>query len=341
MRLAELAEHLGARLEGDPDTEIRGLAPVDEAGEGDLTFVANAKYRPQIATTGASAVILAETESAQPRNALRVKEPYGAFVRALAIFDRRPRPEPGVHPTAVIAASAKIGAGAYVGPYAVIGEECEIGEQACIHPHVVLYPQVRVGARFTAHASAVVRECANLGDDVVLQPGAVVGADGFGFLPTGERPVPIPQIGGVLLADAVEIGANATVDRAAIGNTQLATGAKIDNLVMVGHGSRIGAGTMIAGQSGMAGSTILGSGLMVGGQVGFAGHLSVGDRTQIAGGSAVMSDVGPDTVVGGIPAVDARSWRRYALALPRLPELMRRVAAVERALGLRAKPDRK
>ncbi len=338
MRLAELADRLGARLEGDPNVEIRGLAPIDEAAEGDLTFVANPRYRAAIATTAASAVILAESETERARNALRVAEPYAAFVQALHLFDRRPRPAPGVHPTAVVAASATIGEGAYIGPYVVIGERVSIGPGARIHPHVVLYDEVRVGSRFVAHAGAVVRECVILGDDVVLQPGAVVGGDGCGFLPTGTRPTPIPQIGGVTLGNGVELGANATVDRAAIGQTRLDEGVKLDNLVMVGHGSRIGAGTMIAAQSGMAGSTSIGSRVMVGGQAGFAGHLSVGDRTSIAGGSGVVSDIGSGEVVAGLPAVDARIWRRYVAALPRLGELLRRLAKVERRLGLRAGP---
>ncbi|MFT4569273.1 MAG: UDP-3-O-[3-hydroxymyristoyl] glucosamine N-acyltransferase [Hyphomicrobiaceae bacterium] len=333
MRLAELAEILGARLEGDPEVQIQGLAPIDEAGDGDLSFVASPKYRRLIETTGASAVIVSENEKGQPRNALRVPEPYAAFVQALRIFDRRPVPAPGVHPTAVMADTASVGAGAYIGPYAVIGERVRIGDGACIHPHVVIYPDVTIGQRFVAHAGAVVRECVELGDDVVLQPGAIVGADGFGFLPTGDRPTAIPQIGGVLFGDGVEIGANTTIDRAAIGQTRLANGVKLDNLVMVAHGSRIGAGTMIAAQAGVAGSTTLGARVMVGGQAGFAGHITVGDGTQVAGGSGVMGDQEAGQVIGGTPAVDIRIWRRYAVALARLPEIIRRLASVERRLG--------
>jgi UDP-3-O-[3-hydroxymyristoyl] glucosamine N-acyltransferase len=335
MRLGELAELLGARLLGDPDLEITGLGPIDEAGPGELTFIANPRYRPMLGTTNAAAVILAESEEshiASPKAAvLLVKEPYGAFVRALSVFDQRPRPEVGIHATAVIAATAIIGEGAYIGPYAVVGDNVTIGRDARIHPHVVLYPEVRVGDRFTAHAGAVVRECVIFGDDVVLQPGAVIGADGFGFLPTGDRPTAIPQIGTVQFGDGVEVGANSAVDRAAVGVTRLSDGVKLDNLVQVAHGCRIGAGSMLASQTGLAGSTTIGRRVLTGGQVGTAGHLTVGDGVQIAGRAGVLADVEAGKTVSGMPAIEISTWRRMVVALPRLPELFRRVRALEKA----------
>jgi UDP-3-O-[3-hydroxymyristoyl] glucosamine N-acyltransferase len=332
MRLDEIARILDVAVEGDGSLEIRGLAPIDEAEDGDLTFVAAPRYRSHLATTRASAVIVAPGEDVGPRAALRTRDPYSAFVRALGLFDRRPRPAPGIHPTAVVAETARVGEGASIGPYAVIGDGVRLGDLAVIHPHVVIYPGVRIGRRFTAHAGAVVRENVEIGDDVVLQPGVVVGGDGFGYLPRGkEVPLPIPQIGGVRLGDHVELGANTTVDRATVGDTVLGRGVKLDNLVMVGHGSRIGAGTMLAGQVGMAGSTRLGERVMAGGQAGFAGHLSVGDDVRVGAQAGVISDVDPGVTVAGMPAIDVAHWRRAAAALLRLPELLKRVRRLELA----------
>jgi UDP-3-O-[3-hydroxymyristoyl] glucosamine N-acyltransferase len=334
MLLGEIARELGLDLEGDADIEVRGLAPLDEAGEGDLTFVAAPRYKALLRSTQASAVILAAGEDGCGRAVLRARDPYSAFVGALVLFDRRPRPAVGVHATAVIAASASIGSRASVGPYVVVGDGAVIGDDAVLHPHVVVYPRARIGCRFTAHSGSVVREDVLIGDDVVLQPGAVIGADGFGFLPRGKQaPQPIPQIGSVRLGDQVEIGANTTVDRATVGETRLGTGVKLDNLVMVGHGSRIGDGTMLAGQTGMAGSTHLGQRVMAGGQVGFAGHLTVGDDVRIAARAGIVSDVEDGSTVAGMPAIDITLWRRVAAALLRLPELLRRVRRLEQAAG--------
>lgn len=334
MLLGEIARALGLDLEGDPDIDIRGLAPVDEALAGDLAFVAAARYRSLLAASAASAVILAPGEEGFGKAVLRTRDPYGAFVRALALFDRRPRPQPGIHPTAVVAASARIGRGAFLGAFVVVGERVVVGDGAVLHPHVVVYDDARIGDRFTAHAGAVVREQVVIGDDVVLQPGVVVGGDGFGFLPRPDGvPVPIPQIGTVRLGDHVELGANTTVDRATVGETRLGRGVKLDNLVMVGHGSRIGDGSMLAGQAGMAGSTRIGARVMAGGQAGFAGHLRVGDDVKIAARAGVVGDVADGQTVAGMPAVDIALWRRTAAALLRLPDLLRRVRRLERAGG--------
>ena len=337
MRLAEIAHRLDLALEGRPedaDLEVRGLAPIDCAEEGDLTFVAAARYRSLIRTTRASALILGADEDSFGRPVLRAREPYAAFVRALDLFDRRERPQPGIHPTAVVAASAKLGARLSIGPYVVVGDDCELGDDTVLHPHVVLYPRVRAGRRLVAHAGSVVREDVTIGDDVVLQPGAVIGGDGFGFLPAGrDVPRAIPQIGSVRIGDHVEIGSNTTVDRATVGETVLGRGVKLDNLVMVGHGSRIGDGTMLAGQSGMAGSTEIGQRVMAGGQAGFAGHLRVGDDARIAAQAGVIADVAGGTTVSGMPAVEIALWRRTAAALLKLPELFHRVRRLEKSLA--------
>lgn len=331
MLLADLARMLEVELEGDPNVEIVRLSPIDEAEEGSLTFLATPAYRSALSTTRASAVVLAHGEDGRGRAVLRARDPYSTFVRALALFDDRPRPGAGVHPTAVIAESAEIGEGAFVGAFSVIGDHVRIGRDARVHPHVVIYPGVRIGDRFTAHAGAVLREGVVVGDDVVLQPGAVVGGDGFGYVPASP-PVPIAQIGTVELGDAVELGANTTVDRATVGATRLGKGVKLDNLVMVGHGSRIGDGSMLAAQTGLAGSTRLGARVLAGGQAGFAGHLEVGDDAKVAARGGVVSDVGAGETVAGMPAVDVALWRRCAAALLRLPEALRRLRRVEARL---------
>ncbi len=339
MRVADLAQLVDGRVEGDGQLEIEGLAPIDEAGPRELTFVANPKYARWLAETRAGAVLLGPQDDAHGRTAIRVEQPYLALVRLLEEFDRRPRLEPGVHPTAVIASSAQIGEGAAVAAYVVIGEHVRIGRQARLHPHVTIYPGAVIGDHFTAHAGAVVREQVRIGDHVTLQAGAVVGGDGFGYVPHGRGdPLPIPQIGTVELGDRVEIGSNTTVDRAAVGTTRIGRGAKIDNLVMVAHGCRIGAGSLLAAQVGMAGSTHIGERVMAGGQAGFAGHVTVGDDVQIAAQSGIAGDVDAGRVVAGTPAVEIGVWRRYSVLLRRLPELARRLARLEKLVGDR--PDR-
>ena len=332
MRLGELAQKVGARVDGDESLEISGLAPIELAGPGELTFVANPRYARFLATTDASAVIVGEDVDTGGLTALRALEPYAAFVAALTLFDRRPQPAPGIHPTAAIAASAHIGEGAYIGAYSVIGEDSVVGRDACIHPHVVIYPQVTIGDRFVAHAGVVVRECVRLGDDVTLQPGAVLGSDGFGFLPVGDIPPAIPQIGSVEIGDGVDVGANTTIDRAAVGATRLARGVKLDNLVQVAHGCSIGEASMLAAQVGLAGSTIVGRGVMAGGQAASAGHLRIGDGARLAGRTVATSDVAEGMAVAGFPAIDIAKWRRNVTALLRLPEVLKRVRALEKHL---------
>ena len=338
MQVRELALRIGVQLDdggvaGAGDVEISAVAPIDQAGEGELTFLANPKYVGALADSKAGAVIVSADQPTEGKIRLVTDDPYAAFVKAAAVFDRRPRPTPGVHPTAVISPSATVGRGAYIGPYAVIGDDVRVGADAVIHAHVVVYPECVIGDRFTAHASSVVRECVEIGDDVVLQPGAIVGADGFGYLPQADGiAIPIPQVGTVTLGDHCDVGANATVDRAAIGATSLDRGVKLDNLVMVAHGCRIGTGTFLAGQSGLAGSTIMGAHCMTGGQSGATGHLAIGDGVRLAAKTGVTEDVEPGMTVAGFPAVDIGTWRRAVVALRRLPELLRRVRRLERAI---------
>jgi UDP-3-O-[3-hydroxymyristoyl] glucosamine N-acyltransferase len=331
MKLGEIASRLGCELSGDGNVEIERVCGIDSAGTGDLTFVANPRYTSRLRTTRASAVILDSKAPAIPIPTLRTSNPYLAFARAIELFYQPPAPPPGIHPTAVISSQARVGADASIGPYCVVGPECVLGARVVLHPHVVLYPDVTLGDAVVLHAHVVVREHCRIGNRVVVQNGAVVGGDGFGFAPVEDGTYyKIVQSGRVVLEDDVEIGANTTVDRAAVGDTVIRRGAKLDNLVQVGHGSEVGEDTVIAAQAGLAGSTHLGKGVKVGGQAGFAGHLTVGDRAVFIAQSATSHDVEAGRVIGGSPGFDSALWLRAATAFPRLPDLLRRVRELER-----------
>lgn len=339
MKLGEIAERIGGELHGDAGIEIHGVAPIEEAEPGTLTFVANPRYRPYLHSTRASAVIVAAGEADVALPCVRAADPYLAFARALELFYVPPPLPSGIHPSAVIAASARIGSGAAIGPFCVIGEDTSIGDGARLDAHVVIYPQVRIGADFHAYAHVAVRERVIIGDRVTLHSGCVIGADGFGYVIGADGGThKIVQAGTVVIESDVEIGANTTVDRAAVGATRIHRGAKLDNLVMVAHGCSIGEGSALAAQVGLSGSTRVGRFVRIGGQAGAAGHLTIGDGAQVAAQSGVPNDVAAGTTVGGYPAVDIHLWRRISAASARLPELFRRVRQMENALGRRAEP---
>jgi UDP-3-O-[3-hydroxymyristoyl] glucosamine N-acyltransferase len=333
MRLGDLAERLGAELEaGDAgplellrEREIMGVAGIETAGSAELTFVANPKYAALARSTTAGAVVVEPGFQALAAPTLRIANPYLAFARAIALFHPARTYAAGVHKTAVVHETSTVGARAHVGAYVVIGEDCVVGEDAVLLPHVVLYPGVRVGNRFFAHAHAVVREGCALGDDVVLQNGAIIGADGFGFAKTGSGWEKIVQSGPTVLEDRVEVQANACVDRASVGETRIKAGAKIDNLVQVGHGSTVGENTLLCAQVGLAGSTNVGRNVILAGQVGVAGHLTVGDGAVATAQTGIPSDVAPGAVVSGYPAMDNRAWLRTVAAVNRLPDLLRKL----------------
>ena len=339
MKLSEIARALGGELRGDGGVEIVEVAPIEDASPGMLTFLADRRLAARLATTRAAAVLLPPDAPEVALPSVRVAHPYLAFVAAVELLHPPPpRPAPHVDPSAVIAASARLGPGAVVGPRVVIGERTSIGRDAILHPNVTIYHDVAIGDGFTAHAGVVVREGTRIGDRVVLHAGAVIGSDGFGYLPLPEGIRKIPQIGTVVLEDEVEVGANATVDRAALGATVVGRGTKIDNLVMVAHGCRIGPECLLAAQVGLSGSSTLGARVLLGGQVGLAGHQTVGDRAQVAAKSGVHGDVPAGAVYGGYPATEVRVWRRASAALLRLPEVLRRLRRAERALGLGEEP---
>lgn len=324
MKSGELARLLGAECQGDAELEIAGVAGIEEAGPGQLTFVANPKYASLARTTRAGAVLVTPDFPAIEATTLRTANPYLAFARAIEAFYQPPHYAPGIHPTAIIHPSAKIGADAHIGAYVVVGEETVLGRNATLLPHVVLYPHVHVGNNFFAHAHAVVREHCRLGDNVILQNGAIVGADGFGFAKADSGQWrKIVQSGPAVIENDVEIQANACIDRASVGETRIGRGAKIDNLVQVGHGSLVGQDTLLCAQVGLAGSTRIGKNVILAGQVGVAGHCTVGDGAIATAQSGIPNDVEPGKVVSGYPAIDNRQWLRAAAVFNRLPELMK------------------
>ncbi len=327
MTLLELAQTLGASLQGSSGNEtITGIAGIERAAPGQVTFIANKRYTPHARTTRASAILVEPSfpETAIPT--LRIQNPYLAFARAIELFYQPPPQPSGIHSTAVIHPTARIGARPSIGPYVVIGENVTIGDNATLHPHVVIYPQVTAGKELTVHSHAVIREHCRLGDRVTLQNGAVIGADGFGFAPTHSPDVPawhkIPQSGPAILEDDVEVQANSCIDRASIGETRIGRGAKIDNLVQVGHGSTVGPDTLLCAQVGLAGSTVIGRAVTLAGQVGVAGHCTVGDGAIATAQSGIPNDVAPGRIVSGYPAVDNRQWLRSVALFNRLPELL-------------------
>jgi len=324
MNLSEIAARLGARLEnGSPEAEITGVAGIEEAGPGQLTFVSNPKYAGLAKTTKAAAVIVAEDFPAVPGAMLRSKNPYLDFARALELFYQPPQYAPDIHPTAVVHATAKVGTGAHIGPYVVVGEDVEIGRNAVLLPHTVIYRGVKIGDNFLAHAHAVVREFCEIGNNVVLQNGVVVGGDGFGFAKDNAGHWhKIVQSGLTIIEDDVEIQANACIDRASVGETRIRRGAKIDNLVQVGHGSKVGEDTLLCAQVGLAGSTDVGKNVILAGQVGAAGHCKIGDGA-IATAQAGIRDVPAGAIVSGSPAIDNKLWLRCIAAYNRLPELVK------------------
>jgi UDP-3-O-[3-hydroxymyristoyl] glucosamine N-acyltransferase len=331
MKLAELAERLGAELRGDGDVEVTGVRGIEEASPFEVTFVSNPKYAGLARTTQAAAVLVAPDFPEISAATLRLANPYFAFSRALGMFYQPPRYVPGVHPTAVIDPTATIGANAHIGAYAVLGQNVTIGENATILPHVVLYPGVSAGDFFFAHAHAVVREGCVLGDHVTLENGAIVGSDGFGFAKDNHGSwQKIPQSGPVRIGSHVDIQANACIDRATVGATEIADGAKIDNLVQIGHGSKVGKHTLVCAQAGLAGSSIVGDNAILAGQAGVAGHCTLGDGVVLTAQSGVSHDVPAGKMLSGSPAFDNRAWLRAVAVFQRLPEMLRRLNHLEK-----------
>jgi UDP-3-O-[3-hydroxymyristoyl] glucosamine N-acyltransferase len=327
MRLKQIAEKLDARLDPpDQDLEITGVAPIESAAAGQISFIANPKYAPLARTTGASALIVDDKFPAVAKPLLRTRNPQFAYARAVEIFFAPPKYPPGIHPTAVIDPSAKIGLNASIGAYAVIGPEVEIGENCTLQPHVVIYRGVKIGKNFFAHASVSIRENCRIGDNVLLHNGVVIGSDGFGFAKDDKSEWhKIPQTGNVVIEDDVEIQANCCIDRASLGETRIGRNTKIDNLTHVAHNCVVEENSMLCAQVGLAGSTEVGKNVILAGQVGVAGHCKIGDNVVVTAQSGTHGDIPAGSMVSGSPAFDHKQWLRSVTAFARLPELVRAI----------------
>ncbi|MDX1981126.1 MAG: UDP-3-O-(3-hydroxymyristoyl)glucosamine N-acyltransferase [Bryobacteraceae bacterium] len=333
-RVDELAGRLGCAVAGDGGVTISGVAGIEQAGPQDLTFLSNPKYGPKARQTRAGAMLAQKPVEGLNCAFLLSKNPYLDFARVLELFYQPPRPAPGIHPTAVIAADARIGENASIGAYAVIGEDVVIGNNAILHPHVVIYAGTHIGDDFTAHANAVVREHCRIGNRVILQNGVVLGGDGYGFAKREDGShYKIVQSGIVVVEDDVEVQSITSVDRASIGETRIRRGAKIDSLVQIGHGSVVGEDNIICAQAGLAGSSILEKNVLLAGQVGISGHLTIHDNVVVYAQSGVGGDVEAGSIISGSPAYDVRQWLRTITALPKLGDLVKTVRALERKVA--------
>ncbi len=330
MKLSELAQILDLPLRGDGAAEILAPAPIETAGPGMITFATGPKYAAALRTSSAASAIVSQEIADEARCPILISSnPTFDFARVLEVFFPPYRPAPGIHPTAVISPSAHIGENAFIGAYTVIGDDVAIGRNAAIHPHVTIYAGVRIGNDFTCHSQVSLRERVTIGDRVTILNGAVIGADGFGFVEHGGTLMKVPQVGSVMIADDVEIGANTTVDRATMGATVLNRGVKLDNLIQIGHNCEVGEYSRMAAQSGLAGSVKMGSWCQFGGQSGCADHAQIGHRARVIAQAGVHNDLPDDALVGGAPAIDLRVFRRMVAVEPRLPEIVRRLRALE------------
>jgi UDP-3-O-[3-hydroxymyristoyl] glucosamine N-acyltransferase len=327
VKLSELAARLECDLEGDGDIDIRRVATLEQAGSGDVTFLANAKYASQLPQTRASAVIAGPGVSGAPCAVLRAKNPYLAFALATQALYPAKRPEPGVHPTAIVAADAVLGNDVTIGPYVVIESGVRIGARTIVHAHAVIGEGAFVGTDCLIHPRVSIRERVIIGAGVIVQDGAVIGSEGFGFATSADgRHAQSPQVATVVIEDDVEIGANTTIDRPAVGETRVHAGTKIDNLVQIAHGVVIGKNSLLAAQVGIAGSSVIGESVMLGGQVGVTGHVTIGDRAKAAAKTGIIGNVPPDAFVTGYPEMDNLEWRKSFVVFRRLPEMRKQLA---------------
>jgi UDP-3-O-[3-hydroxymyristoyl] glucosamine N-acyltransferase len=335
MKISELAERTGARVEGaTEDLEITGAAGLDDATEGHVTFLANPRYTPRVNTTRASAIYLSEEAQTDREIAiLRVKDPYLAYTRALRIFNPEAELEPFVHPSAVIDATARVAKRVAIGACVVIGRNAFIGDDVRIYPNVTIYDDVTIGRGSVIHSGVAIRERTVIGERVVIHNNSVIGCDGFGYAKDEEKHwLKIPQAGRVVIEDDVEIGAATTIDRASVGESRIGRGSKLDNLVQVGHSCTIGEDTLLCAQVGLAGSSHIGSRVILAGQAGVAGHLTIGDDVVLTAKSATSHDIPAGKVISGIPAFDNKDWLRSTAAFRRLGEIQRTVRELQKKI---------
>ena len=334
---ATIAGFLNGEVEGNPDTLVNSVAKIEEGHEGALSFLANPKYEHYLYSTRSSVVLVNKSfvpSAGFKATLIRVDDAYKAFASLLTMVEQsRPRKK-GIHPTAVIESTAKIGSDVYLGPYSYIGENCTVGNGCAIYPYVYVGDNTCLGKNSTLYTGVTIYHDCIIGENCTIHAGAVIGSDGFGFAPQSESEfMKIPQIGNVVIEDNVEIGANTAVDRATMGSTIIRRGVKLDNLVQIGHNVEIGENTVMAGQTGIAGTTKIGKNCMFAGQVGIAGHAMIADGTRLAAQSGVSGDVkNENSVISGSPAIDHRNFLKSSVVFSKLPELLRKVRDLEKEI---------
>jgi UDP-3-O-[3-hydroxymyristoyl] glucosamine N-acyltransferase len=331
--LDELAALVGGRVEGEGSLRVRGIASLEEAGEGEISFLAEFKQKARLEKTRASALIVPLNLPPFPRPLIRTPNPYLAYAKVQAFFQSKPRIPRGIDPRAFIGHGAKIGRDVSIFPFVFVGDGCEVGDRVILYPGVCLGESVRVGEDSILYPNVVVLDRCLVGKRVILHPGTVIGSDGFGFARDGAKNVKIPQVGIVVIEDDVEIGANCAVDRAAMGKTRIKRGVKTDNFVHIGHSVTVGEDTILVAQVGISGSTEIGSRVALGGQVGVVGHIKIGDGAMIGAQSGVGQDVAPGQILSGSPAFPHREWLRAQSAFQKLPEMKRRLAEMEKRIA--------
>jgi len=330
--LAEIASLLGAELVGDGERMVEGIRPLDQAGPEHLSFLHNPKYVAQAAESRAGAILVHSADQLPERDLLVCDQPYLAVARALEIFHPQTKPEPGIHPSSVVADDLDLGVDASVGPQVAIGRGVTIGERTIIGAGCVLGRGVQIGDDVLLHPRVVVEDDCRLGNGCILQAGVVIGSDGYGFATVDGVHHKIPQVGIVVLEDDVEIQANTTIDRATMGETRIGRGTKVDNLVQLAHNVEIGEHCLLVSQVGISGSTKIGNHSIFAGQAGAAGHLDIGDRAMVGARAAVMKSVPDDSVLAGFPARPQREWMKAQAALARIGGLRKKVLELERRL---------
>jgi len=329
MTLEELAARLGATVVGDGNMVITGVAGIEEAREGEVTFVANPRYRSKLLSTGASAAIVPPDVEEAPLALVVTPEPYVAFTKALEVFHPRERPESGVSPDAWVDPSAHVGRDVSILPLAYVGKEAKIGDRTVLYPFVYVGDRVRVGEDCCIYSHVSIREGCELGDRVVLQNGVRVGSDGFGYVKQGSRHRKIPQVGIVRIEDDVEVGANTCIDRATMGETRIGRGTKIDNLVQLAHNVQVGEDVILVSQVGISGSTHVGDRTVLAGQVGVVGHIRIGKDVQIGAKSGVHSSILDGRTVAGIPTMPYENYLKTMAVMKHIPKMRERLRKLE------------
>ncbi len=331
-KLRELAEYVGGTVAGDDEVEISGVAAIEVAQAGEITFIAHPRYFPKLAETKASAVIISKEITPSPKPLLCVSNPYLAFAKILTLFSQKPYQPKGIDPNTWISPTAQLGQEITIFPFVSIGERCRIGDRVILYPGVFVGEDSSIGEESVLYPNVSIYPRTVIGKRVILHSGVVVGADGFGYVKEGKKNVKIPQMGKVEIEDDVEIGANTTIDRATLGKTIIRSGVKIDNLVQVAHNVVVGEDSIIVAQVGIAGSTKIGSNVTLGGQVGVADHVEIGDNVMVGAQSGVPSDLAANQAYVGSPVLPHREWLRVANVSPKLPEMRKTLIEIEKRL---------